>query len=304
MFQVLRAFILTNIFLLALSGNSWFSLALEYPYKNPEPQKTGWPLGDDELKYVLRPEHERRPGSAEKKHIPEMWPVVPSAGHWGNRAWLDTHARLVGHVKENKGPCDILLVGDSITQQWGSVLDKKNLNDAWEKHFQKYKTINIGIGGDKIQNVLWRLDHHGVDGLEPKLVVLLIGNNNMFFTPETGVKAVANGVKVCVANLQEKFPRADVIVVKIFPAHAPGNAFYEDILKTNMAIENLNLTSNPKVHLLDITKDLLNTDGTLKMSFFTPDKIHLSQQDGYGLYADKLKPLVEKILAGRTGVVK
>jgi len=110
-------------------------------------------------------EHERRPGSEKSQYLPAMWPATPSVGHWGGRAWLDTHAKLVEHVQARKGPIDIILVGDSITQQWGSVLDGKPLNAAWQKHFGPFKTINIGIGGDKTQNVLWRLDHGGVDGL-------------------------------------------------------------------------------------------------------------------------------------------
>ena len=209
--------------------------ALDYPYTTVEPQKAGWPLTEDERAFVLKPEFERRPGSERKKHLPAMWPVTPSAGHWGGTSWLDTHARLVEYVKTNKGPIDILLVGDSISQQWGSVLDHKPLNAAWQKHFGRYKTINIGIGGDKTQNVLWRLDHGGVEGLEPRLVIVLIGNNNMFFAPETGVEAAAQGIRMCVANVHDKFPKADVIAVKVFPAHAPGVRFYEDIKKTNAA---------------------------------------------------------------------
>ena len=140
---------------------------LEYPYApynegKMDPQKTGWPLTEEERAYVLKPEHERRPGREANQHKPALWPVTPAAGIWGGTSWLDTHAKLVETVKANQGPIDVLLVGDSITMQWGA---------AWRKHFRHYKTVNIGIGGDKTQNVLWRLDHGGVAGLEPRLVV-------------------------------------------------------------------------------------------------------------------------------------
>ena len=262
--------------------------ALDYPYSTAEPQKTGWPLTEAERKYVLKPEHERRPGSEKSQYIPAMWPVTPSAGNWGGTSWLDTHANLVKTVQANKGLIDILLVGDSITMQWGA---------AWEKHFGRYKTINIGIGGDKTQNVLWRLDHGGVAGIEPRLLVLLIGNNNMFFTPETGVQAAAEGIKMCVVNLREKFPNTPVVVVKIFPAYAPGMRFYEDIKKANAALDTLKLESDPKVRLLDLWNEMVNADGTLRKGLFTSDNIHLTQDDGYELYASNLKPVVEKLLA-------
>ncbi len=281
---------------LLATASSQGVLALEYFYQTAEPQKTGWPLTAEGRAYVLKPEHERRPGRESNKHLPTMWPVCPSAGHFGGTAWLDTHAKLVEYVEANKGPIDILLVGDSITQQWGSPLDNKPLNAAWQKQFGKYKSINIGIGGDKSQNILWRLDHGGVAGLDPRLVVVLIGNNNMFFTPETGVEAAAKGIEMCVANVRDKFPKANVIAVKIFPAHAPGNRFYEDIKKTNAALDALKLDRDPQVHVLDLTADMLNADGTLKKELFTPDNIHLSQDGGYGLFAEKLKPLVETLL--------
>jgi beta-glucosidase len=261
-----------------------------------EPQPAGWPLTAAETEYVLQPEHTRRPGADEKKHQPALWPVTPSAGHWGGTRWLDTHAKLVAHVQANRGPIDILLVGDSITQQWGSMLDGKPLNAAWQKHFGRYKTINLGIAGDKTQNVLWRLDHGGVDGLEPRVVVLLIGNNNMFLTRETGVEAAARGIKACVDTLRAKFPLSPLIAVKIFPAHAPGHAFYEDIKRTNAALDTLQLARDSKVQVLDLWSEMTESDGTLKRGLFQSDNIHLTQDGGYEFFAAKLQPLVARLL--------
>ena len=258
--------------------------ALDYPHVTDEPQKTGWPLTAEERAYVVdKPEFERRPGREISKHLPQLWPVVPSAGHFGGDAWLKLHEAHVKTVQANQGPVDALLVGDSITIQWG---------DSWAKHFPDRKAVNIGIGGDKTQNVLWRLDHGGVEGLQPKAIVLMIGNNNMFFTPETGIEAAAKGIEMCVKNLREKFPKAPLVVAKILPAHAPGNRFYEDIKLTNAALDLLKLESDPKVRVLDLTTDFTNSDGTLKKDLFTPDNIHLSPA-GYAVYAEKLRPLLE-----------
>ena len=273
--------------LIAFSLSVAFAAAVEYPYPNPEPQKTGWPLTPEERAYVVeRPEHDRRPGREANKHLPQFWPAVPSAGAFGGDAWLRLHEAHVKTVQANQGPLDVLLVGDSITIQWG---------DAWATHFPGLKTVNIGIGGDKTQNVLWRLDHGGVAGLQPKAIVLMIGNNNMFFTPETGIEAAAKGIQMCVANVRDQFPKADVILAKILPCHAPGKTFYEDIKKTNDALDPLKIDSDPKVRILDLTSDFLNADGTIKKTLYTPDNIHLSLA-GYSLYAERLKPLIDKSL--------
>jgi len=276
--------------LLSILASATFSTAvcaMEYAVVTAEPQKTGWPLSAESEAYVLKAEHERRPGSEKNQYTPALWPVVPSAGFWGGRAWLDHHAGLVKMVQANQGPTDVLLVGDSITIQWG---------DSWQRHFPTRKAINIGIGGDKTQNVLWRLDHGGVDGLEPRVIMLMIGNNNMFFTPETGTEAAALGIKACVTNLREKFPTAPLIVTKILPSAAPGVPFYEDTKKTNAAVDALNLSADPQVQVLDLWQDFVNSDGTIKPELYTADKIHLSPQ-GYAVWAAKLQPLIEPLLS-------
>jgi len=258
--------------------------ALEYARKPADPQPSGWPLTSEERAYVTgKAEFDRRPGRESNQHLPQLWPVVPTAGFFGGDSWLKIHEGLVKTVQANPGPVDVLLVGDSITIQWGA---------SWAKQFPDRKAVNIGIGGDKTQNVLWRLDHGGVAGLQPKTIVLMIGNNNMFFTPETGVAAAAKGVEACARNLREKFPDAELIVAKILPCHAPKSRFYEDILLTNAEIEKLNLGADPKIRVLDLTADFLNADGTIKKALYTPDNIHLSPE-GYAAYAARLKPLLE-----------
>jgi beta-glucosidase len=274
----------TPLALLALLLGPLELFALDYPYTTAEPQKSGWPLTTEERAYITeKPEHDRRPGRESNKHLPQLWPQVPSAGHFGGDAWLKLHEAHVKTVQANRGPIDVLLVGDSITIQWG---------DSWKKHFPTLKAVNIGIGGDKTQNILWRLDHGGVEGLQPKAIVLMIGNNNMFFTPETGIEAAAKGIKMCVRNLREKFPDASLVLAKILPAHAPGNRFHDDIKKTNLALDALKLDADTKVRVLDLTTDFTNADGTIKKELFTPDNIHLSPA-GYAVYAQRLKALLQ-----------
>jgi lysophospholipase L1-like esterase len=268
--------------------------AMQYAAQPADPQPTGWPLTPEEEAYVLTAEHLRRPGvgMTPKQHLPKLWPVVPNCGNWGGRSYLNMHETLVKKVQANKGPCDVLLVGDSITIQWESDLKK---NNNWAAQFPNYKGVNIGIGGDKTYNVLWRLDHGGADGLEPRCILLMIGNNNMFFTGETGIEPAALGVKTCVDRLRWQFPKTPLILVKILPCHAPGDKFYEDIKLTNVALDAFKLTSDPLVQVLDIGNDFLNADGKLKTELFAPDQIH-PNKDGYAVYATRLRPVLEKIL--------
>lgn len=277
---------------------------IEYPYQPynqglMDPQIAGWPIGEEQLEYINKPDHTRRPGSESNQHLPKMWPVTPAAGGWDK--WINAHEALVRSAQDHAGPVDILLIGDSITWQWlgmtGTTYPPPPFNAAWSEHFGDFTAVNSGIGGDRIQNVLWRLDHGAVDGLEPKLIVLAIGNNNMFFTRETGIEAAAEGIATCVENLRARFPKTPVIVVTIFPSASPGTPFYEDSKATNEALLALELEKkDPLIRILDPWDDMVNSDGTLKTELFQADLIHLSQEDGYRFYAEKLKPLVEEFL--------
>jgi platelet-activating factor acetylhydrolase IB subunit beta/gamma len=216
--------------------------ALDYPYKPADPQPTGWPLTEAEKAFLGKPEYERRPGAADQKFMPELWSSVPFAQGWGGTTYADHHDNLVKMVQAKKGPCDVLLVGDSITIQFEKDLAG---NENWKLNFPDYSAVNIGVGGDRTHSVLWRLDHGGVDGLEPKVIVLMIGNNNMYFVAETGTKAVANGIKTCVARLREQFPKTPIVLTKILPCSAPGDVFYENIFKTNADLDQVGITAAP-----------------------------------------------------------
>lgn len=118
----------------------------------------------------------------------------------------------------------------------------------------------------------------------------------MFYTGVTGIDAAAQGIKTCAERLRWQFPKASLIVVKILPCHSPGIAFYEDIKKTNAALDKLNLPADPMIHVMDLWNEMTNPDGTIKRELFQKDNIHLNADKGYLLYADKIRPLLEKLL--------
>ena len=91
---------------------------------------------------------------------------------------------------------------------------------------------------------------------------------------------------------------AALVVAKILPTHAPGNRFYEDIKRTNVALDALKPDGDPKLRVLDLSGDFTNADGTIRKALFTPDNIHLSPA-GYAVYADRLKPLLNNWLGSR-----
>jgi lysophospholipase L1-like esterase len=98
---------------------------------------------------------------------------------------------------------------------------------------------------------------------------------------------------MCIRNLREKFPAAAIVVAKILPAHGPGERFYEDIKRTNAALDGLLAAGgDAKLVTLDMWGEFTRADGTLRKELFTADSIHLSPA-GYAAYAKRLEPLLD-----------
>ena len=293
----------------ALAGQFGGSV-LSYPYAPynqglMDPQLTGWPLTVAESNYVCIPEYSRKPGHEANQNLPLMWPVTPTANHWSgnttNSVWLDHHASLVNLVLTNRAPIDVALIGDSITEYWGGcVWDPAFANwiAPWSTNFSQYNAVNLGIGGDRTESVLWRLDHGALDGTSVKVIVLLIGVNDMALVqPLNGVStnAIAQGIQLCVQNIRLRYPQIDLLLVKTLPTSSPGNPQYVAVQAVSSLLDqSLNL-SDPKLHVLDLWNDFTNPDGTLVAAYYDSVGLHLTTA-GYAAYATKLKPVLQGIL--------
>ena len=67
---------------------------------------------------------------------------------------------------------DLVFIGDSITHGWDGA------SDIWRNYYARRNALNLGIAGDETSYILWRLNHGNVDGISPKVAVLMIGTNN------------------------------------------------------------------------------------------------------------------------------
>jgi lysophospholipase L1-like esterase len=198
-------------------------------------------------------------------------------------AWNQRHEANVKRMKE--GNVDLLFVGDSITEGWGN-------NSVWQKTYAPQKAANIGIGGDTTENVLWRVENGEVEGISPKVAVLLIGTNN-FGLEGHAPDAVAKGVAAVVQALRKKLPSTKIILLAIFPRDEKPTADIRKKIKTvNDQIAKLD--DRKAVHYLDLGPKLANPDGSLSKEIM-PDFLHLSEK-GYQIWADGMAPLLKKLM--------
>jgi len=198
-----------------------------------------------------------------------------------------------------KGEAKLVFLGDSITHGW----DGKG-KAVWEKYWAPLKAANFGIGGDRTEHVLWRLDHGNFDGLKPKAIVLMIGTNN---TGHQGrpqkeldgavyqctAQQTAEGVKAILGKLKAKCSKAKILVLAIFPRGARS----EDKLRqqneaTNAIIKGF--ANNKTVFFMDINAKFLQPDGTLSKEIM-PDLLHPNEK-GYEIWAEAIQAKVKELL--------
>jgi lysophospholipase L1-like esterase len=199
------------------------------------------------------------------------------------KAWNERHAKHLEMITGGGG--DLLFIGDSITEGWSGAGKA-----VWAKEYAPGKALNLGIGGDTTQNVLWRLANGAVAGLKPRVVVLMIGTNN-FGLHGDQPGDVVRGITAVVASLREKLPGAHVLLLGIFPRDAnPKAGIRAKIAEVNNAIAKLD--DGKAVHVLDIGPVFTEADGSLGKEVM-PDFLHLSPI-GYERWAAALrKPLTE-----------
>jgi lysophospholipase L1-like esterase len=206
--------------------------------------------------------------------------VVPAAR---SGKQMERHESFNRRIKE--GPVDLIFVGDSITQGWEGAG-----KSVWGEYYTKRNAVNLGIGGDKTQNVLWRLDHGNIDGINPKLAVLMIGTNN---SRENTSAEIAAGVKAVVEKLRAKLPQTKILVLAIFPR---GPNMDDMLRKTNEGANEIikHLADNKMVHYHDIGPKFLEPDGTLSREVM-PDLLHLNEKS-YRTWAEAIEPKVKELM--------
>ncbi|HEX4274095.1 MAG TPA: GDSL-type esterase/lipase family protein [Bryobacteraceae bacterium] len=205
-----------------------------------------------------------------------------------DRNSLTAHSQLLEKAKN--GVIDVYFEGDSITRRWGAT-DYPELLANWNRNFFGWNAADFGWGADTTQNILWRLENGELDGLHPKVIVLLAGTNNV----GAGADAadVTAGIQAIVSKMQSKAPAATIILTAIFPRNDKAAAMpIIDVINANLA----RLADGKRIRLLNINEKLADSDGQLFDGMMNArDKLHPTV-NGYQVWADALKPVLMDLL--------
>jgi len=203
------------------------------------------------------------------------------------------HEQLLDKAK--KGRIDVYFVGDSITRRWGAT-DYPEFLANWRRNFHGWNAANFGWGGDTVRNILWRLRNGELDGVHPKVIVLMAGTNDIGGAAPRGgdearVAAITAGIKALLDVCREKAPDSVIILMGITPRN-DNPAAMPIINKVNERIAQF--ADGKKVRYLNINDKLADKEGKF-LEGMSPDRLHLSAK-GYQVWADALKPILTEIL--------
>lgn len=199
--------------------------------------------------------------------------------------------------KARHGRIDLYFLGDSITRRWGTSDEAyRHFLAHWRASFFGWNAANFGWGGDTTRNILWRLSEGELDGVNPKIIVLLAGTNNIgSATPgpnaDARVADITRGIEAIVRTCRRKAPTATIVLMGIFPRN--------DNMAVMPLVNGVNanlarLADGKAIRYLNINDRLADEHGRLHPGM-SADGLHLDLP-GYRIWADALKPILTELL--------
>ena len=196
--------------------------------------------------------------------------------------WEKRHELL--NERAASGDHDLVMIGDSITHGW-----EGGGKDVWAKYYDPRNTMNIGIGGDRTQHVIWRLQNGNFAGQTPKLCVLMIGTNN--FRDNTA-EEISDGIVAIVYEILRQSPKTKILILGIFPRFETPHPKREMLAEASASAAKL--ADGKRVFYLDVGEAFLDDDGTLPEDIM-PDFLHPNEK-GYKIWAEAMEPSIAKLL--------
>jgi beta-glucosidase len=182
---------------------------------------------------------------------------------------------------------ELVFIGDSITHHW-----EEQQPELWKEFYGKYNALDLGYGGDRTENVLWRLQHGEIDGIAPKVAVLMIGTNNTGFRQEAPDLLYA-GIKRDVEEIRKRLPHTKILLLAIFPR---GEKPDDNLRVINEKVNTMlpKLADGKHVFFLNMNKAFLAPDGTLSKNIM-PDLLH-PNAEGYKIWQREMQPELDKLM--------
>lgn len=202
--------------------------------------------------------------------------------------FLKRHEGFVAEAQ--KGGVDLLLLGDFLTDDWRGN-NTNRVKAIYDQAFGAYHPANFGQGGDHVQHVLWRVQNGELEGISPKVVMLLIGGTNG--SNNDSPEEVASAVKKIIGTVREKCPTAKVLLLSVPPRGETPSTIRTRHMSVNPYLAKLD-DDGKTVRFVDLASKYLKPDGTVPKDLM-PDFFHLSEK-GYQVWADTVADPLHELM--------
>jgi lysophospholipase L1-like esterase len=196
--------------------------------------------------------------------------------------WFERHEAM--NTKAKASGIELIYIGDSIVQFFETTG-----RDVWNRYYAPRKALNLGISGDRTQHVLWRLDNGNLDGISPKLAIVMIGQNN---GGHNSAAEIAEGVTAVVQRIRTKLPHTRILLLGIFQRREKPTPEREVLANANEIVSKI--ADEKTIHFMDINRFYVQADGSIPADLM-PDFEHPSEK-GYQVWAEAIEPEVAKLM--------
>lgn len=205
--------------------------------------------------------------------------------HWARGWWDERFERNKKRLAE--GNVDLLMIGDSITEGWENAGKK-----VWDEYYRDRNAVNLGYGGDRTENLLWRLQNGELEGIKPKAAVVMIGTNNTGHRLEDP-ELTSAGIRAVLDEMRQRQPQMKILLLSIFPRDPePGTPMRKVNLGINDIIEEY--ADGEHIFYQEIYSEFLEEDGRLTKEIM-PDYLHLNEK-GYRIWAETMEPSLSRLM--------
>jgi lysophospholipase L1-like esterase len=223
---------------------------------------------------------------AVKQHKPKKNSAVKPAIKQKKEQFLQRHQQILDHVK--KGNVDLIFVGDSITEYFQTTGA-----DTWKKYYAPRNAANLGSAGDLTQHVLWRFENGELDGISPKVAVVMIGTNNQ---KNYSADQIADGIVAVCQKIRQKLPQTKILLLAVFARQPQPCDIREKLAASSKQASKI--ADNKSIFYLDINDKFLQPDGSLPKEIMSADFVHPTAK-GYQIWASAMEPTLAKLFGDK-----
>jgi lysophospholipase L1-like esterase len=202
----------------------------------------------------------------------------------GGETWMGRHEGI--KATRSKKDVDLIFVGDSITHGWDTTGTGTKI---WQQVYEPFNAVNMGFGGDRTEHVLWRFNDGELDGISPKVAVVMIGTNNW---RANTFQEIAEGVEAVCEGLRTRLPKTKILLLAIFPRVSSDPWAGANVVMANRLIEKLD--DGKWINFLDIGSTYRDKKGRLPQTIM-PDGLHPNEA-GYEIWAEAIRPKLSELM--------